>query len=226
MLDFIRKLFVRADAVQSKDEAPDVVEDWLKQHQFDRKNVYETIYSLSKEELEEGLALFSQASKSSYFGVTVDDYIRAFKSMIFGLGLEHNAAVRKKIDWDKLELEQHLVLKPDDVRPEHSWTEVLQDGQSVTRKQPEMWVFTLSFAYEDCQYFLALLILMRKNGAWCFSNDDGQDVPLVTKVELLPLPDDAKEQVQNYVGHEKDVPMPKALIRIMAHNYLVQNNLR
>ena len=78
MLDFIRKLFIRAGMVQPKDEAPDVVEDWLKQHQFDEKNVYETIYSLSKEELEEGLALFSQALKSSYFGVAVDDYILGF----------------------------------------------------------------------------------------------------------------------------------------------------
>ena len=226
MFDFIRKLFVRADAVQSKDEAPDVVEDWLKQHQFDEKAVHEAVYALSKEELEEGLALFSQASKFSYFGVTVDDYIRAFKSMIFGLGLEHNAAVRKKIDWDKLELEQHLVLKPDDVRPEHSWTEVLQDGQSVTRNQPEMWVFTLLLAYEDCRYFLALLILTKKNGVWCFSDNKEQDVPLVVTSELLPLPVHAKEQVRDFVNQVANAPMPKELIKVMVHNYLVQNNLR
>ena len=29
----------------------------------------------------------------------------------------------------------------------------------------------LAFAYEDCGYFLALLVLMKKNGVWCFSND-------------------------------------------------------
>ena len=226
MVGFIKKLFVKKRSLQRKYDAPDKAYQWLKKHQFDCLDVHKAVEALSKEELEEGLALFSQASKSSYFGVAVDDYIRAFKSMIFGLGLEHNAAVRKKIDWDKLALEQHLVLKPDDVRPEHSWAEVLQDGQSVTRKQPEMWVFTLLLAYEDCRYFLALLILSKKNGAWCFSNDDGQDVPLVTRAELLPLPIHAKEQVRDFVNQVANAPMPKELIKVMVHNYLVQNNLR
>lgn len=54
MLDFIRKLFVRADAVQSKDEAPDVVEDWLKQHQFDGKMFMRQSIPYLKKNLKKG----------------------------------------------------------------------------------------------------------------------------------------------------------------------------
>lgn len=225
MTGFIKKLFVKKCSLRRRYDASDKAYAWLKKHQFDRLEVHEAVYALSKEELEIGQQLLSKAPKSVYFGREVKDYMRALGWAIFAREVEHHSEVKKRIDWDKVDIEKSLVLK-NSLNEETSWIEIQEGDQKVVRTRPDVFVFTLSFAYEDCQYFLALLILIRKNGAWCFSNDDGQDVPLVTKAELLPLPDDAKEQVQNYVGHEKDVPMPKALIRIMAHNYLVQNNLR
>ena len=224
MVGFIKKLFARIDAVRSKDEAPDVVEDWLKQHQFDCCEIYAAAFALPKKELEEGLKLLSQAPRAFYFGFEVKKYISVLKSAIFAWELEHHSEVKKRIDWDKVDIEKSLILKSS-LDEETSWIETQEGGKKVVRIRPNVFVFTLSFAYEDCGYFLALLVLTRKNGVWCFSNDDGQDVPLVTKAELLPLPDDAKEQVRNYVGNEKNASMPKVLIRIMAHNYLVQNNL-
>ena len=224
MVGFIKKLFARIDAVRSKDEAPDVVEDWLKKHQFDRLEVHEAVYALSKEELEIGQQLLSKASKPVYFGREVKDYMRALGWAIFAWDVEHHSEVKKRIDWDKVDIEKSLILKSS-LNEETSWIETQEGGKKVVRIRPDVFVFTLSFAYEDCGYFLALLVLMKKNGVWCFSNDAGQDVPLVTKAELLPLPDDTKEQVRNYVGNEKDAPMPKELIKVMAHNYLVQNNL-
>ena len=225
MTGFIKKLFVKKCSLRRRYDASDKAYAWLKKHQFDRLEVHEAVYALSKEELETGKQLLSQAPKTVYFGREVKDYKRVLDWAIFAWEVEHHSEVKKRIDWDKVDIEKSLVLK-NSLNEETSWIEIQEGDQKVVRTRPDVFVFTLSFAYEDCQYFLALLILIRKNGAWCFSNDDGQDVPLVTKAELLPLPDDAKEQVQNYVGHEKDVPMPKALIRIMAHNYLVQNNLR
>lgn len=224
MIGFIKKLFVKKRSLRRRYDAPDEAYKWLKQHQFDCLDVHKAVDALSKEELEKGKQLLSQAPKTVYFGREVKDYKRVLDWAIFAWEVEHHSEVKKRIDWDKVDIEKSLVLK-NSLNEGTSWIEIQEGDQKVVRTRPDVFVFTLSFAYEDCQYFLALLILMRKNGAWCFSNDDGQDVPLVTKVELLPLPDDAKKQVQNYVGNEKNAPMPKALIRIMAHNYLVQNNL-
>ena len=217
-------MFVKKCSLRRRYDAPDKAYAWLKKHQFDRLEVHEAVYALSKEELETGKQLLSKAPKPVYFGREVKDYMRALGWAIFAWKVEHHSEVKKRIDWDKVDIEKSLILKSS-LDEETSWIETQEDGKKVVRIRSDVFVFTLSFAYEDCGYFLALLVLTRKNGVWCFSNDDGQDVPLVTKAELLPLPDDTKEQVQNYVGHEKDVPMPKVLIRIMAHNYLVQNNL-
>lgn len=224
MTGFIKKLFVKKCSLRRRYDASDKAYAWLKKHQFDRLEVHEAVYALSKEELEIGQQLLSKAPKSVYFGREVKDYMRALGWAIFARDVEHHSEVKKRIDWDKVDIEKSLILKSS-LNEETSWIETQEGGKKVVRIRPDVFVFTLSFAYEDCGYFLALLVLMKKNGVWCFSNDAEQDVPLVTKAELLPLPDDTKEQVRNYVGNEKDAPMPKELIKVMAHNYLVQNNL-
>lgn len=223
-MDWLKKLLGWKDVRQQPTEVSDAVDDWLRKFHFDEQSVYEAVKNLSKTELEEGMKLLPLASKTFYYGLEVKEYIRLFKSMILGLDFEHHTEVRKRIDWDKLELERHLVLKADEVRPEHSWTEVLQNGQSVVRRQPEMWLFTLLLAYEDCRYFLALLILSKKDGTWCFNNNSNQDIPLVDEKQLWSLPPNAKERVRAFVNQEKDAPMPKELIKVMVHNYLLQNS--
>lgn len=224
MVGFIKKLLVKKRSLRRRYDAPDKAYKWLKRHQFDCLDVHKAVEALSKEELEIGKQLLSQAPKTVYFGREVKDYKRVLDWAIFAWEVEHHSEVKKRIDWDKVDIEKSLILKSS-LNEETSWIETQEGGKKVVRIRPDVFVFTLSFAYEDCGYFLALLVLMKKNGVWCFSNDAEQDVPLVTKAELLPLPDDTKEQVRNYVGNEKDASMPKELIKVMAHNYLVQNNL-
>ena len=106
MTGFIKKLFVKKCSLRRRYDASDKAYAWLKKHQFDRLEVHKAVEALSKEELEIGKQLLSQAPKTVYFGREVKDYKRVLDWAIFAWEVEHHSEVKKRIDWDKVDIEK------------------------------------------------------------------------------------------------------------------------